>query len=235
MTKKTIGILGGMGAEATVDLYMGIWRYYQTNYGAKYDNDFPPVIIYSVPIPDVVESLENEQLTLSMLQSTAKTLEKGGCHFIVIACNTVQFLLPRIRESVAIPVIGIAETNAMYLKDKGYKRVGILATKATIEKKVYEADLSKIGISLMAPSEPDKKIVTDVIMTQLEGKTTQKETDQLTQVVNRLKEQGAEAVMLACTDLPLVISQKDTLVPLVNCTETYANKAAQLSLNKENE
>jgi len=235
MTKKTIGILGGMGAEATVDLYMGIWRYYQDNFGAKYDSDFPPVIIYSVPIPDVVENLENEQLTLSMLQSTAKTLEKGGCHFIVIACNTVQFLLPKIRESVTIPVIGIAETNALYLQDKGYKKVGILATKATIEKKVYEADLSKIGISLISPNEQDQKIVTEVIMTQLAGKTTQRETDQLSQVVSRLKEQGAEAVMLACTDLPLVISRKDTSVSLVNCTETYANRAAQLSLNKENE
>jgi len=231
MTKKTIGILGGMGAEATVDLYMGIWRYYQDNFGAKYDNDFPPVIIYSVPIPDVVENLENEQLTLSMLQSTAKTLEKGGCHFIVIACNTVQFLLSKIRESVSIPIIGIAETNASYLQNKGYKKVGILATKATIEKKVYEADLSKIGISLISPNEQDQKIVTEVIMTQLAGKTTQKETDQLSQVVSRLKEQGVEAVMLACTDLPLVIAQKDTTTPLINCTETYANKAAQLSLD----
>lgn len=230
MTKKTIGILGGMGAEATVDLYMGIWRYYQSNYGAKYDSDFPPIIIYSVPIPDVVESLENEQLTLSMLQKTAKILEKGGCHFIIIACNTVQFLLPKIQEAVTIPVIGIAKTNASYLKDKGYKKVGILATKATIDKKVYETNLSEIGINLITPSETDQKIITEIIMTQLAGKTTRKETEQLAQVINRLKEQGADAVIIACTDLPLVISQKDTSVPLINCTEIYANEAARLSM-----
>ena len=126
--RKTIGILGGMGAGATVDLYMEIWKYYQTNFGAKYDNDFPPIIIYSVPIPDVVESVENEKLTLEMLQATAQTLEKGGVDFIVIACNTVQFLLDKIRQVVSIPVIGIAEVNAEYLQGKGISKAGILAT-----------------------------------------------------------------------------------------------------------
>lgn len=227
---KTIGILGGMGAEATVDLYMGIWKHYQTNFGAKYDNDFPPVIIYSVPIPDVVESLENEKLTLEMLQATAQTLEKGGVDFIVIACNTVQFLLDKIRQAVKIPVVGIAEVNAQYLQGKGIKKTGILATKATIEKKVYDGALDKIGIELIRPSEEDQAIVTEVIMTQLAGKTTETETKKLANVAEQLKSQGAEVVLLACTDLPLVFSQKDTDVPLINCTEIYANKAAELSV-----
>jgi len=182
MNKKTIGILGGMGAEATVDLYMGIWKYYQENFGAKYDKDFPPVIIYSVPIPDVVESLENEKTTLDMLIQTAQTLEKGGCDFIVIACNTVQFLLDEIKKSVRIPVIGIAKVNAEYLKNKGYKKAGILATKVTLDKKVYDNDLSNIGIELIKPDETDQKIVTEVIMTQLAGKTTKEEADKLVQV-----------------------------------------------------
>lgn len=226
---KTIGILGGMGAEATVDLYMGIWKYFQTNFNAKYDDDFPSVIIYSVPIPDVVESVENEQATLEMLQKTAKILENGDCSFIVIACNTVQFLLDKIRQSVQIPVIGIAETNAKYLAEKGIKKVGILSTKATQEKMVYDNDMSKIGIELIKPSQTDQEIVTEVIMTQLAGKTTETETKKLALVAKNLKTQGAEAVLLACTDLPLVISQKDTTVPLVNCTEIYANETARLS------
>ena len=228
--RKTIGILGGMGAEATVDLYMGIWKYYQTNFGAKYDNDFPLVIIYSVPIPDVVESLENEKLTLEMLQSTARTLEKGGVDFIVIACNTVQFLLDKIRQAVTIPVIGIAEVNAKYLQGKGIKRAGILATKATIEKQVYDKALESIGIELIRPSEDNQAIVTEVIMTQLAGKTTDAETKKLAGVAEKLKSQGAEAVLLACTDLPLVIDQRDTEIPLINCTETYANETAKMSV-----
>jgi len=228
--RKTIGILGGMGAEATVDLYMGIWKYYQDNFGAKYDKDFPPVIIYSVPIPDVVESLENEKATLEMLTHTAQTLEKGGCDFIVIACNTVQFLLEDIKKSVSIPVIGIAKVNAEYLQNKGYKKAGILATKVTIDKKVYDKDMNDIGIELIKSSNQDQQIVTEVIMTQLAGRTTKAETEKLVQVINNLKNQGAEAILLACTDLPLVIKQSDTIIPIINCTEIYANETAQLSI-----
>lgn len=231
---KTIGILGGMGAEATVDLYMGIWKYFQDNLNAKYDNDFPPVIIYSVPIPDVVESLENEYVTLEMLQKTAKTLEDGGCEFIVIACNTVQFLLDKIRTAVHIPIVGIAKVNADYLKDKGVKKVGILATQTTIDKQVYDKELGSIGVELIKPSKEDQSIVTKVIMTQLAGKTTQKETDMLAKVVQNIQVIGAEAVLLACTDLPLVINQDDTTTPLINCTETYANQTAKLSAGLTN-
>ena len=231
MTKhKTIGILGGMGAEATVDLYMGIWKYYQNNFGAKYDIDFPPMIIYSIPIPDVVESLENEQVTLEMLQNTAKNLENNGCDFIVIACNTVQFLLENIRQAVNIPIIGIAEVNAKHLKTKGIKKVGILATEVAIEKQVYDGAMTNIGISLIKPTAEDQEIVTEVIMTQLAGKTTRSETNKLANIAEHLKFQGAEAILLACTDLPLVINQKDTDVPLINCTETYVNEAAKLSI-----
>lgn len=226
---KTIGILGGMGAEATVDLYMGIWKYFQDNFGAKYDDDFPPVIIYSVPIPDVVESVENENVTLEMLIKTAKTLEDGGCNFIVIACNTVQFLLDRIRETVKIPIVGIAEVNARYLKDKGISKVGILATEATINKQVYDDELNNIGVRLIRPSSENQEIVTQIIMTQLAGKTTKDETKQLAEVAKALRADGAEAVLLACTDLPLVINQQDSTVPLINCTEIYAKHTAMLS------
>lgn len=228
-TYKTIGILGGMGAEATVDLYMGIWKYFQEKYNARYDKDFPPVIIYSVPIPDVVESLENEKVTLEMLQKTSKTLESSGCDFIVIACNTVQYLLDRIRKVVKIPITGIAETNAEYLNGKGIKQVGILATKTTIDKKVYDKELNKIGIQLIKPNDENQTIVTEVIMTQLAGKAGKVEKQKLLKVINKLRKQGAEAILLACTDLPPVISQKDTSITLVNCTENYANKTAELS------
>ena len=87
---KKIGILGGMGPEATADLYMKIVKYFQKNYGARYDKDFPEFFINSVPIPDVVESMENEKNVLFMLLSATKLLQKDGCDFIVIACNSVQ-------------------------------------------------------------------------------------------------------------------------------------------------
>lgn len=230
-SRKTIGILGGMGAEATVDLYMSIWSYYQNNFGAKYDNDFPPVIIHSVPIPDVVESIQNEQITLDMLVDAAKKIENSGADFIVIACNSVQFLLNEIRQVVSIPVIGIAEVNADYLKDLSTAKVGLLSTQTTIQKKVYENDLISVGVEIITPDEDEQTIVTECIMAQLAGKAGVAQTLSLTKVVESLKSKGAEAVLLACTDLPLMFSQKDTEVRVIDCTKVYADFAAKLSSN----
>lgn len=229
MNKKKIGILGGMGPEALSDMYMAICKYYQVNFGAKYDKDFPPMIMYSIPIPDVVESLENEKETLETLIEASKTLQEDKCDFIVIACNSVQFLLDGIRSELTIPLIGIAETVAKDLKEKGYKKVGILATQTTVNKKVYDEDLKKIGIELVSPDKENQDLVTEVIMTQLAGKASSKETEKLIQVIDFLKQKGVEAILIACTDLPLVIKQEDTQIRLVNCTELYANETARLS------
>lgn len=229
MKKKKIGILGGMGPEALSDMYLAICKYYQVNFNAKYDKDFPPMIMYSVPIPDVVESIENEQETLIALTDASKILQVDGCDFIVIACNSVQFLLDDIRKKISIPIIGIAETVAKELQTKGYKKVGILATQTTIGKKIYDEELNKIGVSLLSPDEDNQNVVTEVIMTQLSGKASSRETQKLKNVVDILKRNGAEAILIACTDLPLVIKQADTAIPLINCTEIYANETARLS------
>ena len=228
MKTKTIGIIGGMGPEGTADLYMKIVRYCQKNFGAKYDNDFPPIIIYSVPIPDVVESLENEKITLSMLSEAAKTLEDDGCDFLVIACNTVQFLLEDIRKSVKIPIIGIAEVNANYAKKEGYKKVGILGTEVTVNK-VYDQELQEIGIKLVKPTNEDQKKLTQVIMAQLAGKATKKEKEKLKEVIKNLNTRGAEAILIACTDLPPVIKQEDVDIHLIDCTQIYADETAKIS------
>ncbi|PIY71987.1 hypothetical protein COY87_03305 [Candidatus Roizmanbacteria bacterium CG_4_10_14_0_8_um_filter_33_9] len=231
--KKTIGIIGGMGPEGTADLYMKIIRYYQQKFNAKYDKDFPEFFISSIPIPDVVESLENEKITLTMLTETAIKLQNAQCDFIVIACNTVQYLLNDIKKSITVPIIDIAKVIALYLNKKRYKKVSILATSATLEKKVYDNEIDNVGIEVIKPNNKDQKIVTKVIMTQLAGKTTKEETNMLIQVINNLKNQGAEAVLIACTDLPMVINQKDTKIKLIECTQIYANQAAFISFSSK--
>lgn len=229
MNKKKIGILGGMGPEALSDMYMLICKYYQIEFGAKYDKDFPPMIMYSIPIPDVVESLENEQETLEILIQASKTLQDDGCDFIVIACNSVQFLLDDIRKEINIPIIGIAQTVARDIKPKGYKSVGILATQTTVKKRFYSIELNKVGISVITPDDKEQALVTETIMKQLAGKASDNETKILVGVINSLVEKGAEAILIACTDLPLVVTQKDTQIPIINCTEIYANETARIS------
>ena len=226
---KKIGILGGMGPGGTAELYMKIVGYFQKNFNAKYDSDFPPFIIFSVPIPDVVESAENEKKVLEMLTESSKGLEREGCDFIVIACNTVQYLLEELRKSVKIPIIGIAEVNFRYVKGK-YRKIGILGTKIMIEKGVYSKEFE--GIEIIKPDQRKQEKLTKIILNILAGKMDEEEKTVLLEVIEYLKNKGSEAILVACTDLPLAISQKDVDIPLIDCTQVYADEAARLSTFK---
>ncbi len=227
--KKTIGIIGGMGPEGTADLYMKIVKYYQWNLGARYDRNFPAFFIASVPIPDVVNGLETERITLNMLGKAAIKLQNAGSDFILIACNTVQFLLKPLRTKVKIPIIGIASVTARYLIRAKIKKVGILATSVTINKKIYDQTLKEKGIRLIKPSATEQSSLTDAIMNQLAGQATQNDKKNILKIISRMKKRRAEAILVACTDLPMVVNQIDASIRLIDCTQVYADQAARLA------
>ena len=228
---KTIGIIGGQGPVSTADFYLRIVKYYQVNFGARYVRDFPPMIIFSVPTPDLVESVEDEETTFSLIAEATKKLERDGSDFIIIACNSLQYFIERLQTTVKIPIIGIAPLIAEYIKDKGYKTVGLLATNTTIKKKIYEFYLGEKGIQLITPGEIDQNSVTEVILNEIGGISGVKEMKKLKKVVDSVRKAGAEAILLACTELPLVIKQQDVSITLIDCNELYIQKAAKFSSN----
>ncbi len=228
---KTIGIIGGQGPTATADIYLRIVKYYQDNFKTRHVGDFPPMIIFSVPTPDLVERVEDEKLIFNLIAVAIKKLEKDGSDFIIIACNALQYLLKSFQALVKIPIIGIAPTVAEYIKDKGYKSVGILAADTTISKKVYDPFLGEKGIKLIKPDQTDQNIVESVILDEYSGKTSVKNTEKVKTVTEKLYKNGVDAVLLACTELPLILKQKDVNFPLIDCNEIYALKAAELSSN----
>jgi len=214
---------------ATADIYMRIIKYYQDNFGTRYVGDFPPMIIYSVPTPDLVERVEDEEVIFNLIAEAIKKLEKDGSDFIIIACNALQYLLKRFQALVKIPIIGIAPVVADYIKDKGYKTIGILAADTTIRKKVYDRFLEEKGIKLVRPDEADQIIVEATILDEYSGKTNTENTEKIKKVAMKLYKNGVEAVMLACTELPLILKQKDLDIPLIDCNEIYAQKTAEYS------
>lgn len=228
---KTIGIIGGQGPVSTADFYMRIAKYYQDKLGARYVRDFPPMIIFSVPTPDLVERVEDEEMTFSIIANATKRLEQDGSDFIIIACNSLQHLIGKLQVLVKIPIISMAPIVADYVEDKGYKTVGILATDTTIRKKVYDSCLEEKGVKLVKPNEEDLKSVEQVILNEIGGRVTTKDTKKLRQVIGNLQKGGVDAIMLACTELPLVINQTDVDIPLINCNELYVYEAAKLSSN----
>ena len=235
---KTIGILGGMGPEATADLYMQIVKIFQSKYNAKYDADFPPFVIYSLPLPDVVEispAKEKEvaeREIVAYLTNGVQRLQAGGADFIAIACNTVQCYLQEMRSAVSIPILSVATETASKLKQEGYTKVGVLGTNKTINSGLFERECISRNIELIIPSKEQQPIVTEVIMNILAGKANENDKQKLKTIVQTLAEKGAEAIILGCTDLPLLMKQEDFPLPLIDTTNVMAQ--AVVTMNNSN-
>jgi aspartate racemase len=225
--KRTIGILGGMGPEATADFYMKIVRIFQNDFQAKYDKDYPPMLIFNAPIPDVVEIVEDETQTVSCLVDAAKTLESGGADFIAIPCNTVHAFLHEIRPAVKIPVLSMIESTVEQLSEE-QNPVALLATRTTIRLRVYDEELRKKKIGLLIPSESEQAILTQIIMDLLGHSNQSTATKRLKRLVHDLKLRGAQAVVLGCTELPL-IADTDLGIKIIDPAETLARRCVELA------
>ncbi|MFH1589600.1 MAG: amino acid racemase [archaeon] len=198
---KTIGILGGMGPEATAELYSRIIKIFQKKYGAVYDNDFPEIIILNLPLPDIVKKVNNN--VEKTLIYGAKKLESSGVDFIAIPCNTVTPYIKILKENVSVPIINIVEETAKEVKNSNLKKIGLLATETTINDKIYSAYLPK----LITLDEKNQKITTKLIMNILSGDKSGKKM--ILKLIKKLKEKGAEKVILGCTELPLIYNGED--------------------------
>lgn len=226
--KKTIGILGGMGPDATADLYLKIIRICQRKYEASFDEDYPPIIIYSTPVPEIISNIKKE--SLPVLVDGVKKLESSGADFIIIPCNTAHYFLQTLKKNVSILILSMIEETVKRIKKKKYNKVGLLATDTTIKEKLYEKPLSRNGIDLIKPDKESQAIVMKIVRNVTAGKKIMKDKKELMDVVKKLKSKDAEAVILGCTELPLVINQNDfNNIEIFDATEILAESAVKKS------
>lgn len=227
---KTIGIIGGQGPVSTADFYLHVIKYFQDNFDAKYIRDYPPMIIYSVPTPDLVKSIADENATFLKIADAAIKLEQGGADFIIIACNSLQYLIERLQPLVKIPIIGIAPIVTEYVKKQRIKTVGILATYTTIKKRIYSKFLDSRGIKVIIPNKIDQVTLEEIILNVIGGKIFVEDKNKLKNIIANLQKNGATSILLACTELPLVIKQNEVKIPLINCNELYVRETSRLSI-----
>ena len=222
---KTIGILGGMGPEATADLYLHIIQLFQQKYGAIYDSDFPEIIIVNLPIPDVVENANEQNAVKEMLIEGVKKLEKTGADFVAIPCNTVTYYIKEMQNAVSIPIINILQETANEVIRSRVKKVGLLGTETTIKSKIYDNVLRELQILTLEKLEQIE--TTKIIMNILAGRKTSEDRKKLLEFVQKLKNKGAEKIILGCTELPLLIKENndvfDTLEILAKSTVKMAS------------
>lgn len=220
---KKIGILGGMGPQATADVYIKIIRIFQEKFNAKYDSDFPKIIINSIPLPDIVENKINERKIEKILVENSILLEKAGADFIIIPCNSVDKFVPLIRASVKIPILSIIEETVKTIKKDN---VGLLATDYTISNRLYEDKINAIDKKVIFPSINEQKIITNIIMSILANKNIDFSKKKLKEIIFNLKEKGAEEIILGCTELPLISEKEEFLIDTI---EVLAEKAVEIA------
>ena len=227
MPEKIIGILGGMGPEATIDLFYKIIKFTP----AEKDQDHLRIIIDNNPkIPDRTAAILGKgEDPLPALQETAQNLEKAGANFIVIPCNTAHYFLSSIQESVNIPVLNMIEETAKETKKRipQIKKVGLLASIGVYKSEIYHQHFKKFHIEVISPEEKDRGKVMKISYTVKAGDLSEEVKKNILKITQKLIDKGAEAVIAGCTEIPLILKEGDVSVPLIDPTQILAKAAFQ--------
>jgi aspartate racemase len=225
MPEKIIGILGGMGPEATIDLFYKIIKFSP----AEKDQDHLRIIIDNNPkIPDRTAAILGKgEDPLPALQETARNLEKAGADFIIIPCNTAHYFLPQIQKSVNIPVLNIIEETAKETQKKIFpiQKVGLLASIGIYKTEIYHQHFKKFNIEVISPKEKDKEEVMKVIYAVKAGDLSNGVKGNILKIAQKLIDKGAEAIIAGCTEIPLILKEGDISVPIIDPTQVLAKIA----------
>lgn len=230
MKEKIIGILGGMGPEATADLFQKIINLTP----AKVDQEHLRIIIDNNPkIPDRSKALLNgETSPLSELIITAQNLEKGGADFIIIPCNTAHFYYNEIQKAVNIPIIHmIQETvNHVYRDFPFIKNISLLATKGTYRSVLYQTFFKKYNIEILVPNGQKQDDLMKIIYAVKAKTDISLLKEQILKIVKIQIEGGAQAIIAGCTEIPLILKNGDISIPIIDPTLILAQKAVKIAL-----
>lgn len=227
-----IGIIGGMTPESTILYYQILNRLAEEYKGISHTAE---VIINSVDFGVISKHQEKGEWSIlnKLMAQAALDIEKAGAHCILIGANTMHLCYDYAQSKVTVPIIHIAEATAEAIRNKGFKKVGLLGTKYTMEKDFYKSILLDHGIETLIPNEMERQYVHDVIYQELaKGIFSEKAKYDYQIIIENLVSQGAQGIILGCTEIPLLISNQDTIIPLFNTTEIHARKAMELSVRK---
>jgi aspartate racemase len=227
MPEKIIGILGGMGPEATIDLFYKIIK----STPAEKDQDHLRIIIDNNPkIPDRTAAiLGREESPLPALQETAQNLEKAGADFIIIPCNTAHSFLSSIQESVKIPILNMIEETAKETQKRisQIKKVGLLASIGIYKTEIYHRYFNKFNIEVMSPEEKDKEEIMKVIYAVKAGNLSEEIKKNILKIAQKLIDKEAEVIIAGCTEIPLILKEGDVSVPIIDPTQVLAKAAVR--------
>jgi aspartate racemase len=228
---KTIGLIGGMSWESTVPYYRTINEVIKERLGGLHS---AKVVLYSVDFHDIERLQHSGEWAAAgrLLAGAAQAVEKAGADCLVLCTNTMHKVAPAIEASVRIPLLHIADATAGDIKAAGCSTVGLLGTRFTMEQEFYKGRLQqKHGLRVLTPPERDREIVHRIIYDELcLGRVIDTSRAEYRRIMAELVSQGAEAIILGCTEITLLVGQADAAVPLFDTTRIHARNAAEWAL-----
>ncbi|MBZ9607445.1 aspartate/glutamate racemase family protein [Clostridium estertheticum] len=230
---KTIGLIGGMSWESSLEYYRIINETAKLKLGGLHSAQ---CLMYSVDF-EKIEGLQHQnkwdELTNIMVDAAEK-LKNGGADFIIICTNTMHKMASDIESRVGIKVLHIAEVTGEKIIQKGMKKVGLLGTKFTMEQEFYKKVLKdKFNIDVIIPDENERDILHEIIYNELcRGLISEGSREKYKKIINNLSLKGAEGIVLGCTEIPLLIKQEDINIPVFDTTTIHAISAVEFALEK---
>ncbi|MCB1671598.1 MAG: aspartate/glutamate racemase family protein [Gammaproteobacteria bacterium] len=228
---KTIGLLGGMSWESTIGYYRAINQGVKEALGGLHSASIVLVSVDFQPLEELQRAGDWEQIT-NRLVAAARQVEHGGANMLLICTNTMHKVAPAIEDAIRIPLLHIADATAEVINAAGISRVGLLGTAFTMEQDFYKGRLQeKFAIEVIVPEQSDRELVHGVIYQELcLGRVTDQSRREYLRIIDQLARDGAQAVILGCTEIGLLISQQDTSVKLFDTTAIHARKAVENAL-----
>lgn len=228
---RTIGMLGGMSWESTLNYYKAINQGIKARLGGLHS---ARISLYSVDFGEIEKMQQTgrwDQISASLVRA-ALSVEAGGADFLLICTNTMHKLAPDIEAALSIPLIHIADATAERILEQGISKVGLLGTRFTMEESFYKGRMAeKFGLEVVVPEADDRDFAHQVIYNELcLGQVHDVSHRRFLDIINRLGGKGARAVILGCTEIGLLVNQTHTAVPLFDTTAIHAAKAVELAL-----
>jgi aspartate racemase len=227
---KRIGIIGGLGPEATIDYY----RIIINEYREKTNGNYPEVIIYSLNMSEFACKMTAESFdkTVKWLAQAIKAIHQCGADFALIASNTPHIVFEELQNLSPIPLISIVEETCKVASSANLKKIALLGTKVTMNSDFYQRIFAKKGIEIITPHEMEKEYINEKLLSEIiYNKIIEQTKRELSRIIERMiDEDQIQGVILGCTELPLILTKDEFGIPFLNTTQIHAKSAVRYSL-----
>jgi len=228
---KKIGIIGGLSAESTFEYYKIIVREYNKRKGGV---SSPLIVIDSLDLQQISDLMEKSEWgeVKNHLVNSAQNLVNAGAEVIILATNTPHMVFNDLIKEVTVPMISIMDATAEKIQQQNINKVVLLGTKYTMQASFYPETLKKYNIEIITPELEDQLIINDIIWKELAHHIITNESKQAyLDVISKLKSKGAQGVILGCTEIPLLIKQEDSPIPVFDTTTIHALKVLNYAMD----